>query len=292
MKIAFLWEGVSYRWPDRTHDGLWAAIQILQERHQILCLEPDDERAIMAFAPDAILYWAPFTARTKNLVTQYPFKKAICFAGGPIEPGNVDGFDLYFTESEINEIELALLGKPFMRAFGVNEQLYKPMEVPKRYTAAFAGSFALWKRPELFAKAVGKGGIWIGQKQPHETIAYEVCEQHGVETRDELLSEEVPPILNAANCVLNTAGEWGGGQRLTLEAMACNVPVIVMHDAPKNKEFVEESGCGLVCYASVEAIKDMLPRAMALRQDSRAYVLSKWTAKHYADKLEYGLTQL
>lgn len=288
MRIAFLWLGVEEHYGKRFTDGLWLALKHLEQRHTIGYFEPLDRKSIDEFKPDVLLYWAALCENTKPMVASYPYPKAICFAGGPIEQSNVDGFDLYFTESTLNEEEFAKFGKPFKRAFGINEEIFVPMDVPKYWDASIWASFALWKRHDLFARSVSKG-IAIGQHQAHEPQCYEVCKSHGVEVLEEMDKTKMVPLLNASKVALNTASFWGGGQRMTLEAMAMNLPVIVMSDSPKNREYVEESGFGMVVTPDPIAIRNAMFQLRGVKCNSRDYVLSKYSSKHYADSLEEGL---
>lgn len=291
MRIAFLWEGVNeYRF--RLTDGLGAALELLKLKHEIKYFEPYDEALVHGFRPDVVLHWGPLCGNDHKAVISLPYKKAIAFGGGAIEPGNVDGYDLYFTESSLNEKEFTLYRKPWMRAFGINEKIFTPTNVSKVYDAAFAGTFAKWKRPELFAGAVGPAGIAVGLHQDHEKECYQVCLDAGCEVYGEIPREQISHFINQSHTVINPADFWGGGQRLTLEAMACNVPPIVMRDSPKNREYVEESGFGLVVDPNPEAIKDAISSLKGKPCESRQYILDKFTIQKYADVLDKGLSQL
>lgn len=296
MRIAFVWEQVSKYYGTRFTDGLYLALKHLEKRHTIGYFEPTDPKGIDEFKPDVVLFWGALCGWETPLVKALPYKKAIAFAGGPIDPGNVNGFDLYFTESKINEDEFANFGKPFMRAFGINEEIFIPMDVPKTYDAAIWATFALWKRHNLFAEAVGSKGLAIGQFQDHEKQCYEWCQAQGMDVREELDKKDMVPLLNAAWCAVNPASFWGGGQRMTLEAMAMNLPVIVMSDSPKNREYVEESGFGIVVEPDPRHIKEAVQifskDKLGLFPSGRDYIMSKWTSVHYADALEKGLMQL
>ncbi len=291
LKIAFVWPGYRLHNGKRFKDGLWAALEILKQKHEVRGFEPSEEAMIHGFRPDVVLYWGALIEPTKEQVSRLPYKKAICFAGGPIEPQIADGFDLYFTESEVNERDFKKLGKPYMRAFGVNEKLYKPMSLEKKYDAIFFGTHALWKRNDLFAHAVGRRGISIGIFQDHEKECYEIPREEGCEVHDELPREEVVKFINQSHTALNTAGVWGGGQRMTLESMACDVPPIVMNDSPKNIEYVKESGVGLVVNPDVDEIRDAISKLRGTK-GGRDYILSKFSSQHYADALEKGLLSL
>lgn len=290
MRIAFLWDGITEHYGKRFTDGLYLALKRLEETETIGYFEPTDLDGITAFKPDRLLYWGALCENTRPLVVTYPWKKAICFAGGPIEPGNVDGFDLYFTESSINELEFQSFGKPYKRAFGINEQLFKPGNQPKEFDGIFWGTFAKWKRPELFAPALQENGVAIGLFQDHEKECYQVCQQWGCLTMNEKPKETVIEYIQKSRSAVNPANYWGGGQRMTLEAMACNVPPIVMSDSLKNREYIEESGYGFIVDPNPESIKEAVEKAKAIEKHTgRDYIESKWTSKHYAEALKEGL---
>lgn len=292
LKIAFLWDGITGERGEYWGDGLQRALRHLADRHIVQGFEPDDTDNIVDYHPDALLHWGALEERLKKDVMKLPYPKALCFAGGPIEPQNTNGYDLYFIENEIVRPDFDNLGVPTKLAFGVNDDVFRPMKEGKKYLAAFAGAFALWKRHDLFAASVGERGISIGQKQEHEKECYEVCEKNGVEVRGMQHPEEVARVINQSEFVLNPASFWGGGQRLTLEAMACNVRPIVMEDSPKNREYVEESGFGYVVEPSAQQIKDLLEHPPVQKTNGREYIESKWTARHYANSLEDGLLSI
>lgn len=295
MRIAFLWQGITEHYGKRFEDGLYLALKHLEDNHTIGYFEPEAYDKIKEFNPDVLLYWAALCENQKPMVQEYPWKKAIAFAGGPIDATNVDGFDLYFTESEVNEREFKTFDKPFMRAFGINERIFKPEVAEKKYDGIFWGAFALWKRHDLFAETLLDKGIAIGMHQSFEPQCYEICKFFGTETRDEMPREKLVSLINSSKFALNTANNWGGGQRMTLEAMACNIPPIVMLDSPKNREYVEESGFGFVSEPHADSIREVMKQAEALTgggNEGRKYIESKWTSQHYADALEIGLLSL
>ena len=117
------------------------------------------------------------------------------------------------------------------------------------------------------------------------------CEKQGAKVLHGQTYEETNRLLNTAEVAVNCADAWGGGQRATLEAMACNLPVVVMADSPKNREYVEDSGCGYIANPDPNAIRNAVYTAIQHRpKKSREYVLSKWTPKHYADALLNGIS--
>lgn len=297
MTICFIWQGISGRY-GVWQDGLREAMRIIERKHKVLYREPWDDFG----NADVLLYWeAPCTINGKDRdnylrVASDPRPKALLFAGGEIRKEWLSTFDMVFTESQINDDELEALGVPHMRAFGVNNRLFRPMNEISVFDGVMHATFADWKRHTLFAEALGNQGLAIGRKQEHDLNGYNACQTHGVTIIPELHGDPLVRWLNKAHAVVNTSSEWGGGQRCTLEAMACGIPVIVMADSPKNREYVEESGAGLVVEPTVAAIRQAVEMVKEWGFDQRwkgvEYIRSKWTAEHYAKNLLKGIKQI
>lgn len=299
MRLAFCWQGFDGRY-GQWKDGLWAAMQLLEKEHEVKYFD-FSLKGIHEFNPDVVLYWeAPVCNRGKDAdnwfsVCALPYKKALLFAGGPLKAIDVKDFDLVFVESQINEEDCEREGIPYKRAFGVNTQIFKPSQQPIFYDAFLQATFAEWKRHELFANALQSKGAVAGRKQDHDTNGYDVCVKQKVAIFDELSAEEVAMKINSSYCVLNTSAYWGGGQRCTLEAMACGVPVIVMADSPKNREFVEASGGGMVCEPDVQSIRESIEVVKSLSlfgSMGLKYVQENWTEAHYANALLEGIESI
>lgn len=288
MKIRFVWQGVSdSKVKEHWKDGLFAAMQIVERYHEVVYREPWEELD----DADLIMYWeAPCTAvggnqKHYNRVRELTKPKILLFAGGPIKPEWVSGFDLLCVESRINEEDCDLWGIPHMRAFGVNTSIFKPIETEKKHKAFFQGTFAGWKRQGLLAEALGKDVTLAGKKQDTDMDPYNKSVEYGANILGELEYDQVALEINKSHCVVNPSEYWGGGQRTTLEAMACGIPVVVMSDSPKNREFVEES-VGVVCDPDPLSIREAVEKAKDIDgMVGYNYVQSKWTEKHYADNL-------
>jgi glycosyltransferase involved in cell wall biosynthesis len=295
LRLNFVWQGVTERW-FHWNDGLRLAMRYLEEVYDVSYKEPWDK-----MDGDVILYWeAPCTVNGSNAphylnVRNSPQPKALLFAGGPVTQENTEGFDLFFLESQINEEEFTRYGRKWMTAFGVNDEVFKPIGIfPKTFDACMAATFAGWKRQPLFAEAVGEKGILLGRFQEHEPQPY--TESSKSIRLPELPYLGVASVINACHTVVNTSEYWGGGQRCTLEAMACGVPVIVMSDSPKNCEYVEESGAGLIVDPNPESIRKAINEIKEWSNEEKmkgvAYIKSKWTGKHYADNLIKGIESI
>lgn len=298
MKIAFIWQGFDGRYKYHWRDGLYAAMKLLEEEHEVRYFD-FPLKGMTEFNPDVVLYWeSPVTNRGKDAenwfsVCALPYKKVLLFAGGPLKAMDVRDFDLVFVESQINEDDCDREGIPYRRAFGVNTQVFKPSFAEKQYDGFMQATFADWKRHTLFAQSLGAKGAVAGRKQEHDLNGYNECVKRKVTIFEEQPAEEVAKLINESYAVVNTAEYWGGGQRCTLEAMACGVPVIVMADSPKNREFVEESKCGFVVDPSEQAIREAVEQAKTFNgMPGHDYVMNNWTERHYADALLEGIKSI
>lgn len=294
-KIAFVWQGITGRY-GVWNDGLRAAMKIIEKKYDVSYHEPSGDIS----GVDAILYWeAPCTINGKDSanylkVRNNPTPKALLFAGGPIKKEWLTGFDHVFVESKLNADELAALGVPHSTAFGVNTDIFFPKPYPKKWDAMHQATCASWKRQSLLALALGEKALIIGRFQESDPAPFELSEKLGAEVRRK---EEAPTYisryLNESYALGQTSDYWGGGQRATLEALACNTPVVCMEDSPKNREYVEESGCGIVVKPDAARIKEAVEEIKTWPEErklaGRQYVLSKWTHKHYAENLLEGL---
>lgn len=301
MKIAFVWFGISGRY-GIWRDGLWRAMKHIEQEHEVKYFEPSDD--IESFNPDVILFWeALCTSQSKDKamwdrVVNLPFKKCLLFAGGPIRAEWATPFDHIFVEGEFNKKEFDALGIKNSIAFGINEEIMRPINTVKVYDGMHHGTCASWKRQWLLAEALGNKGLVVGRFQDSDPYPFTRSKELGCNIMDEKTPEEICLLLNQSHCVVQTSEYWGGGQRCTLEAMACNIPVICMSDSPKNREYVEESGFGIVVDPSVQQIQKSvndikINRVMSSRlSGGRDYIMSKWTSKHYADAIIKGINSI
>lgn len=298
-KIAFVWQGIGEKkiygqWGD----GLRRAMELIAKDHIVSYHEPFEDIKDV----DVILYWeAPVTCCGKDRdnyakVRNNPLKKILLFAGGQIKPEWVTGFDLLCVESKIDADTCEDWGIPYRTAFGVDTHTMKPEKQPKVFDAVFPSTCAGWKRQGLFSRALQDKGVICGRYQESDPIGFLNARENHTLVLPELPYPAVSALYNASHCCVNTSEFWGGGQRTTLEAMACGIPVIVMADSPKNREYVEESGAGLVVEPSEEAIRGAIEEIKKWTPEERArgrkYVESKWTAEHYAISILQGIKSI
>lgn len=311
MKIAFVWQGITgkmhFHKTDKVtglpavtgkygawDDGLRAAMRIIEQKHHVDYFEPDAD--IVGY--DVIMYWeSPCTVNGPNKdkwlkLISNPIKKVLLFSGGPIEPQWFDAFTHTFVESQINRDELDSWGIPNSTAFGVNTEYFYPIWEwnTKIYDGMHHATSASWKRQPLLAQALGEKALIVGRFQPEDPFPFNESQRLGANVIfDEATPMEINWFLNKSYTLGQTSNYWGGGQRATLEALAAGTPVVAMKDSPKNCEYVSESGCGLCVDPDARqiwnAIEILKGYSREERQRGRDYVLSKWTAQHYADNL-------
>lgn len=301
MRVSFIWQGFNGRY-GLWKDGLWAAMQLIGKEHDVGFFDTTDLDTLRLANPDVVLYWeAPCTFAGKDRenywnIQDLPYKKALLFAGGPVKKEWCDGFDLFFVESAINEKEFGDLGLPWKRAFGVNTQIMRPEQQPKVFDGVMQATCASWKRHWLLADALQSKAAIAGRFQESDPIGFMRARKAGAAVFPELSAEGVAALLNMSHTMVNCADEYGGGQRATLEAMACGIPVVVMSDSPKNMEYVQESDAGIICDPSSEMIKiavDVLKKEEGKSgQKGVDYIQSRWTEKHYAEALLAGIKSI
>jgi len=299
MNIAFVWQGSSnHHTFTQWNDGLRQAMKILKDQHTITFHEPWDE-----IKADVVLYWeAPCTvnganAEHYNRVRELNIPKALLFAGGPLEKEWVQGFNLLFIESQINVDEAKEKGIPHKQAFGINDEVFDFQNKKKIFDGIHHGTCASWKRQALVGESLKGKGLLVGRNQATDPAPFQEAEKHGAKVLPELPVEIVCDLINRSHTLVQTSDANGGGQRATLEAMACGVPPIVMTDSPKNREFVEECGIGIVCDPNPQHIQESVERLkkdwnLKMADDLRQYVKSKWSARDYAQDIIKGLISI
>jgi hypothetical protein len=288
LKVGFIWQGINGVY-GRWNDGLRGAMLEVEKHHDVTYFDTDGDWSAM----DILLYWeAPVTECGKDRenylrVKNSPQPRILLFAGGQIKREWVQGFAMLLVESQINVDECNELGIPNMTAFGVNTDIMKPEKQPKAFDAVFPSTCAGWKRQGLFSRALRSKGVICGRWQKEDPIGFIQARENNTVVLPELPYEAVNALYNASHCCVNTSEYWGGGQRTTLEALAAGVPVIVMSDSPKNREYVEECGYGLVCEPDEESIRRAVEEIKTWEPSNkgREYVENKWTHRHYAENI-------
>ena len=304
--LAFVWDFTVtplelYGW----QDGLKAALQRLAFDHdwfvKVIASDKVEEiyEQVEELRPDYVLCWGsldrPSFAGIRNVAPDAVI--GLCFAGGGTQHPHLANFDVVFVESATYEEAFKKQGINVVRAFGTNDELFSPMPLKKRWVGIYPAAFARWKRHALFAEALGQDGLAVGRLLEGELECADVCVKHGATIMPQLPYEVLPYLYAQSRFAVITANSHGGSQRTVLEAMAMNIPPIVMADSDKCSEYVQDSGFGRVVEPTVEAIRNaisemMADKALGKSQSGREYVLSKYSTQGYSDALYLGLTSI
>ena len=252
--------------------------------------------SVEADSPDVVLFWSDFTRPAIPYLTQR-FPCGVLFAGGEPILENTHKFKVIFTESAVYTERLKVAGLNAVQAFGTNTELFKPKSQPKLFDVFFPACFAAWKRHDLFAESVkGMRALACGWFQEHEPWCYEACQKAGVLTIPHVPSHLLPDLYNASKCVLITSDSTGGSQRSVLEAMACNVPCIVMSDSDKTSEYIRAAGADvLISEPNPQAIREKVSIVTSFTEgnlDTRNWIIKNYSEYTYAQKVYDNLCQL
>lgn len=341
MKISFVhdWE-VHYEQEYTWRDGLAAAIKELIARgHEVQFLvcgkrdsfidhpffpinvSTDIKRDVEAYAPDVVLMWGDCTRPNAEPVSQLGIPMALCFAGGQVDGPTMKYFQHFFVESEVYKQRFELMGQSVSTAFGTNTELFNPHNVKnqrKIFDVIFPATFAAWKRHRgLFSEATRNFlTVACGYFVQHEMFEVQYCEDAGNLVLPHVSAEALVRLYGASKICVITSIQQGGSQRTVLEAMAMNVPVIVMDDSDKTSEYVRACGSEFNMIVKpepnviVNAIQKLLldtgdevsltmhpttKEALGYSKynsNSRQYILDNWSEYKYADALEAGLRNL
>jgi len=313
MKLAFVWDWEN-PWSQMLNwkDGLAKAIYLLSKEWEVKCysigkdtifyhdyfpiiLKPTPEllaQEILKEKPDAILVFGDFTRPTIPYLANRGIPMACCLAGGTFR-NYVDCFDLIFVESRVYKDQLEAEGRNVIQAFGTNTELFKPIKQPKIWDAIFPATFARWKRHEIFAEALKEKGLACGwMYQDHETECWQVCQDKGVMILPHIPAEVLVYLYNASKTCVITSDSTGGSQRTVLEAMACNIPVMVAHDSDKTTEYIRESGIGEIINPDPNSIRQAIEKWKDKEVNSRKWILENYSEFIYAEKLKNGISSI
>lgn len=277
------WEVVFFKKSDRSFSWPHDCVDIR--------FSPNPAQAVRDFKPDAILYFSDLSRPIIEELNDYPCPKAICYSGGRFT--NYERMvDLIFVESKTYVKWFAERGIKAIQAFGTNTELFKPYNQPKFFDAFFPATFASWKRHHLFAEAMGDKGLLCGWWQPNEMIIIEKAFKCRTGVLHHQIAESIALLYSMAKVVLVTSHDTGGSQRTVLEAMACNIPLVVMSDSTMTSEYVREAGEGMICEPNVEDIRKAVEIMKDKKVNTREWIMKNYSEYVYADKVRDGILSL
>lgn len=314
FKLDVICDWSSYLEQDATReDGFFTALRLLREQgwdvrffrlgkegvmhHPCVPIftkptEEDIAKDILENKPDAILFFKDFTSRTIEFLEGKGIPIAICLTGGTFRE-HLDAYQLVFVENKVYKDEFERLGMPVIQAFGVNTDIFKPIKQPKVWDAIYPATFALWKRHSIFSGAVGDKGLAVGlMYDTHEQECWEYCQKYGTAIVPHVSHRAVSYLMNMSHTCVIMAEAIGGSQRTVLEAMACNIPVIVAEDSDKTTEYVREAGEGAIVEPAPVKIREAIWELRGKQMNTREYVLENYSAEIYARKLKEGILSI
>ena len=293
-------------------DGILKALQVLRDthgwdvkffklhdsphthEHECVTLEftPNLKKDILAWKPDAILFFSDLSRPILGEFKDVDIPKAIAFTGG-LYDDYIDVPDIFFVESTTYLNWFERKGKKVVRAFGTNTELFKPYPQPKVFDTFFPATFAAWKRHDLFAEATKNHlSLTCGFWQPHEMHCVKSCQDAGVAVLHHQPAESTALLYSMSKTVLITSDSSGGSQRTVLEAMACNVPVIVNKDSEKCSEFIAECGIGEIVEPYPSAFAAAIEKWKDKEVNTRDFILENYSEYTYAQKLKDGIESI
>jgi hypothetical protein len=257
MKILFVYD---HKYPEFWRDGLWAALNLLEKQgFEIKKVNLFEEPNFVDLTPTNndkwfVLGWGAFNSKVDNVIRApnrfLGMKKGLCLAGySPPPYGTTMNYNIIFYEVEwaLKWFQPYLAQFPynktqFIHAFGINSDIYKVIpDSIKIWDWVTVGAFANWKRQYLL---INKGGyrLAIGEIQKENLdesidIVGDLLVE-GISVSDMVSPEKLAMIYNSADKTFIGADVNGGGERATLESLACGTPVEVEKDNPKLQELL------------------------------------------------------
>lgn len=257
-----------------------------------LRFQPNVHDAVMAWKPDAILFFSDFSRPILKEFGGCGIPMAQAYTGGEFRDYERVA-NIVFVESEVYFKRFRDRGLNVKRAFGVNTELFKPMpDQPKIFDAVFPATMAAWKRHDLFAEALGSRGLACGFWQPHEPQVIENLQKHKTAILHHQNAESVALIYNMGKTCVITSRSDGGSQRAVLEAMACNTPIIVMNDSEKTSEYVLACGTGAVVEPNPDHIRRAVDEWKDKTVNTRDWVLENYSEWVYAKQMKEGIESI
>lgn len=272
--------------------------------------------AIVCYGTVADPLWPMLKLRSGNAVF------CLDYAGGPFM--DLDGnahpavklFDHTFTAHETQATWLRERGVPASKARGVPTNRYRPIPgVPKLWHVIAPGSFTPGKRPILAAEyleryGISKPSLFLGAME-HPAVVDMVRQgaiplnKPTVKHRNRIeLGERAPyavmPLLYSASEICIVGSQEEAGPWVAMEAMACEVPTIVMSDCAwlVAEAFAALPGCFVVppdtgaIYEAVEEILGNYEENARLARRSVVEKYSWWSQYQVTDQTLKNLVAL
>jgi len=237
-------------------DGLWAALNLLEEDFEILKCNIATEAITSEGLQDYfILGWGGFNSRVDSIIQSWPTnnKKGLCIGGNAFPPAGTNSYDVLFYETKWYRPQIAF-HENIVHAFGINSDIYSPSPIPTPIVWDYigVGSLSNWKRWERMIDKTGNrlvvGEYQKGNPEESGAIANNLLTQ-GVMVSPMVSPYDLANLYHWSRTAYIPADIMGGGERAVWEARACGLNVEIEEDNPKLKELLESEVKDHVWYA-------------------------------------------
>ncbi len=239
MKLLFVYD---HKYPEYWKDGLWWSIKELEKTHQITWLNLSCQYSeINIYDYDFILGWGAFgSPADKFMQGIIGLPRGLCLGGNAVPvPVYANNYQIIFYETNwVKENYLKGLNN-LIKAFGVNTQIFKKLELVRIWDYLSVGAFSYWKHLDKMKEKEGTklciGEIQKGNMEESLDIVSDLV-SNDIAVSGMLAPEKLNIIYNLSKTVYLPADVNGGGERSVLEARVCGCNVEV--ENPKLKELV------------------------------------------------------
>lgn len=244
-------------------DGLWAALNLLEEDFEIESLNIHNEYfETLPPGKDFILGWGGFNSSVDQYIQKAKYGKSGLCIGGNAFPAH-PGYDVLFYETKWvrDYLKLNMVCDNLVHAFGVNTDIYSPSPIPNPIIWDYmgVGSLSTWKHWDKMADKAGiklvVGEYQKGNPEESGAIANHLL-SHNVMVSPMVNPYDLANFYHWSRTCYIPADVMGGGERAVLEARSCGLKVEIEDDNPKLKELLD---CEI------------------------------WDARYYADQLKKGI---
>jgi hypothetical protein len=238
--------------PDMWLDGLSAALDLLEEDLEVSKINlygiPNPSRQVVITEnPDFVLGWGAFGSKVDEFVHPYGTRVncriGLCIGGNAMPPTSASFYDVLFYETKWYRPQIDFHPN-IVQAFGVNTDIYTPMDIPTPIVWDYIGVGALanWKRWEKMGDKEGNrlviGEYQTGNEQESLEIARNLLKK-GVMVSNMVSPFELSLLYQYSRALYIPSTVLGGGERAVLEARSMGLSVEIEPDNDKLKELVE-----------------------------------------------------
>lgn len=268
MTIAFVWPfAKAHEIEPNWRDGLRSALDLLAKDHTV---EWFVGSRVPTEAYDAYLVWDDSNSAVLAPLKALGGKLGLFLTTDPHNIANLKLCDVVYCESQPVYDQVRRQGLRAIRAFGTDTDLFSPdPTVEKTIPYFYPATFSPWKRQSSISH-LGRDLLCVGTVQPDGLVELQSCRGNNVRVELGYFPvEQVRDWYRQSHNVLIPAIH--GSERTVLEAMSMDLQPRVSPDNAKAYSYVREYlDSGL--------------------HSPREFVLSRYTAKHYADQIAKGIT--